>query len=513
VDIQMPQLGETVTEGTITRWLKSVGDHVDADEPLFEVSTDKVDSEVPAPAAGTLSEILVQEGETAEVGTRLAVISDGSGAGAAAASTTSAPPAQPQPSPSPRVPAAPAGPPPTRPAPSAPAPSAPAPPPTREPASPPAATTSTTPPTTSGAPPTTSGALPQASTGGQLMSPVVRRLLNEYGLDAGDVQGSGEGGRITRNDVLDAASRREGATQGAAPTAPAPAAPAPSAPPAARPAPPTAPPPAARTAPVPAARPAPDETAPIARSEAAAPAAPSAGDETIPFDNIRRRTAEHMVSSKATSPHVYTSIEVDYERVDRARRAEQDDWRIREGFPLTYLPFIVRAFCDTVEEFPNVNASVDGENLVVHHDIHVGIAVDLDFKGLIAPVIRDADGKRLRLIAREIHDLATRARSKQLMPDEIAGGTFTITNPGPWGTYMTLPIINQPQVAILSTDGIRKRPWVVTGPDGEDSLAIRHVGILALTWDHRAFDGAYAAAFLQAMKDEIQGRDWGAELA
>ncbi|HEY4400964.1 MAG TPA: dihydrolipoamide acetyltransferase family protein [Acidimicrobiia bacterium] len=497
MDIQMPQLGETVTEGTITRWLKSVGDHVDADEPLFEVSTDKVDSEVPAPAAGTLSEILVQEGETAEVGTRLAVISDG--AGAAAASTPSAPPAQPQPSPSPRVPAAPAGPPPTRPAPSAPAPSAPAPPPTREPA----ATTSATPPTTSGAP-------PQASTGGQLMSPVVRRLLNEYGLDAGDVQGSGEGGRITRNDVLDAASRRESATTtSAAPPQPAPSAPAP----AARPAPATAPPPAARTAPVPVARPAADETAPIARSEAAAPAAPSAGDETIPFDNIRRRTAEHMVSSKATSPHVYTSIEVDYERVDRARRAEQDDWRIREGFPLTYLPFIVRAFCDTVEEFPNVNASVDGENLVVHHDIHVGIAVDLDFKGLIAPVIRDADGKRLRLIAREIHDLATRARSKQLMPDEIAGGTFTITNPGPWGTYMTLPIINQPQVAILSTDGIRKRPWVVTGPDGEDSLAIRHVGILALTWDHRAFDGAYAAAFLQAMKDEIQGRDWGAELA
>ena len=347
------------------------------------------------------------------------------------------------------------------------------------------------------------------------MSPVVRRLLNEYGLDAGEVEGSGEGGRITRNDVLDAASSRQGATPtSAVPPQSAPTAPAPSVPPpAARLAPSTTPPPAARTAPVAPARPAPDETAPIARSEAAAPAAPSTGDETMPFDNIRRRTAEHMVRSKATSPHVYTSIEVDYERVDRARRAEQDDWRIREGFPLTYLPFIVRAFCDTVEEYPNINASVDGENLVIHHDIHVGIAVDLDFKGLIAPVIRNADGKRLRLIAREIHDLATRARSKQLMPDEIAGGTFTITNPGPWGTYMTLPIINQPQVAILSTDGIRKRPWVVTGPDGEDSLAIRHVGILALTWDHRAFDGAYAAAFLQAMKDEIQGRDWGAELA
>jgi pyruvate dehydrogenase E2 component (dihydrolipoamide acetyltransferase) len=506
VDIQMPQLGETVTEGTITRWLKSVGDHVDADEPLFEVSTDKVDSEVPAPASGTLSEILVQEGETAEVGTLLAVISDGAG------TTTSAPPARAAAPPrEPAAPTAPAAPP----QPARPARPTPTPPPRREPVSaatttsgaPPA--TSGAPPTTSGAPPTTSAAPPQAGAGGQLMSPVVRRLLNEYGLDAGEVQGSGEGGRITRNDVLDAAARRQGQAPAAAASAPAPTTP----PPAARPRPAATPPPAARTAPVLPARPAPDETAPFTPSESAAPAKPSTGDETIPFDNIRRRTAEHMVSSKATSPHVYTSIEVDYERVDRARRAEQEDWRIREGFPLTYLPFIVRAFCDTVEEYPNLNASVDGENLVVHHDIHVGIAVDLDFKGLIAPVIRNADGKRLRLIAREIHDLATRARSKQLMPDEIAGGTFTITNPGPWGTYMTLPIINQPQVAILSTDGIRKRPWVVTGPDGEDSLAIRHVGILALTWDHRAFDGAYAAAFLQAMKDEIQGRDWEAELA
>ena len=334
------------------------------------------------------------------------------------------------------------------------------------------------------------------------MSPVVRRLLNEYGLDASEVQGSGEGGRITRNDVLAAAAARQGPSAPAAPSAPAPTAPSRV----------VSPPPRATPPPAPAAT-APVTPVPAAREEAAAPAARQVGDETVPFDNIRRRTAEHMVRSKATSPHVYTSIEVDYERVDRARRGEQEDWRIREGFPLTYLPFIVRAFCDTVEEYPHVNASVDGENLVVHHDVHVGIAVDLDFKGLIAPVIRNADGKRLRLIAREIHDLATRARSKQLMPDEIAGGTFTITNPGPWGTYMTLPIINQPQVAILSTDGIRKRPWVVTGPDGEDSLAIRHVGILALTWDHRAFDGGYAAAFLQAMKDEIQGRDWEAELA
>ncbi len=322
------------------------------------------------------------------------------------------------------------------------------------------------------------------------MSPVVRRLLNEYGLDPDEIRGTGEGGRITRNDVLDAAARTR--------RAPAQEAPAPSVPPPAAAPPPPAPapaPPAAERAP----------TMPVP--------SPAVGDETIPFDNIRRRTAEHMVRSKETSPHAYTSMEVDYERVDRARRSVQSEWRAREGFPLTYLPFIVRAFCDAVEEYPKVNASVDGESLVVHHEVHVGIAVDLDFQGLIAPVIRNADGKRLRLIAREIHDLANRARNKQLMPDEIMGGTFTITNPGPWGTYFTLPIINQPQVAILSTDGIRKRPWVVTGPDGEDSLAIRHVGVLALAWDHRAFDGAYAAAFLQTVKDLIQTHDWEAELA
>jgi pyruvate dehydrogenase E2 component (dihydrolipoamide acetyltransferase) len=495
VDIQMPQLGETVTEGTITRWLKNVGDHVEADEPLFEVSTDKVDSEVPAPVSGTLSEILVQEGETAEVGTRLAVLSDGAGAGAGAGAVAAPPQSAPPPSAPPRT----EPPPPARPAP-------PSPPPRREPVAPAAApTTPTAPPPAPSPSPPPSAAPPPASPGAHLMSPVVRRLLNEYGLDAGEVQGTGEGGRITRNDVLDAARRREAPAAPSGRAAPGPAAPA-------------APPPAP-TGPVSAAPESTTPTAPVGPpQEPAAPAAPAAaavatGDETIPFDNIRRRTAEHMVRSKATSPHVYTSIEVDYERVDRARRAVQEDWRIREGFPLTYLPFIVRAFCDTVDEYPHVNASVDAENLIVHHDVHVGIAVDLDFKGLIAPVIRNADGKRLRLIAREIHDLATRARSKQLMPDEIAGSTFTITNPGPWGTYMTLPIINQPQVAILSTDGIRKRPWVVTGPDGDDSIAIRHVGILALTWDHRAFDGAYAAAFLQAMKDEIQGRDWQAEFA
>jgi 2-oxoglutarate dehydrogenase E2 component (dihydrolipoamide succinyltransferase) len=233
----------------------------------------------------------------------------------------------------------------------------------------------------------------------------------------------------------------------------------------------------------------------------------------VPFDNIRRRTAEHMVRSKATSAHVYTSVRVDFERVERTRRAHQAAWKAEEGFSLTFLPFIARAFCDVVHEYPHVNASVEGETLVVHRTINLGIAVDLDFKGLIAPVIRDADGKRLRLLAREVRDLAARAKSKQLGPDEVTGGTFTITNMGPFGTELTLPIINQPQVAILASDGIRKEAVVVEGPDGEDTIAIHHVGRLALAWDHRAFDGAYAAAFLNALRAVLETRDWDAELA
>jgi 2-oxoglutarate dehydrogenase E2 component (dihydrolipoamide succinyltransferase) len=237
-----------------------------------------------------------------------------------------------------------------------------------------------------------------------------------------------------------------------------------------------------------------------------------ARDEVIPFDNIRRRTAEHMVQSLTTSAHVYTSIEVDFERVERARAARRAEWKATEGFSLTYLPFIARAFGDTVHDFPKVNASVGDDVLVVHHDVNLSIAVDLDFEGLVAPVIRDADGKRLRLIAREVHDLAQRARTKKLVPDDVVGGTFTITNPGPFGTFATLPIINQPQVAILSTDGIKKRPVVVTGPDGDDTIAIHHTGLLVLTWDHRAFDGAYAAAFLRGMRDVLEQHNWEDEL-
>jgi pyruvate dehydrogenase E2 component (dihydrolipoamide acetyltransferase) len=302
-------------------------------------------------------------------------------------------------------------------------------------------------------------------------SPLVRKLISESGLDAAAIRGTGDGGRITRSDVLEATRAR-----GPAPAPTAPAAP----------------------------------SVPAAPSTAAAPApvARAQGDVVVPFDNIRRRTAEHMVRSKATSAHVYTSVEVDFERIERVRRSAGAAFAAEEGFQLTYLPFVCRAFSDVVHRFPNVNASVDGDALVVHHDIHLGIAVDLDFKGLLAPVVRNVDGKRLRLIAREIRDLATRAKQRTLTPDEVVGGTFTITNMGPFGTAITLPIINQPQVAILATDSIKKRPVVVEGPDGEDTIAIHHTGFLALAWDHRAFDGAYAAAFLDAVRQELENHDW-----
>ena len=232
----------------------------------------------------------------------------------------------------------------------------------------------------------------------------------------------------------------------------------------------------------------------------------------MPLSNIRKRTAEHMVRSLDTSAHVYTSIEVDFEGVDRVRRAHREGWKAEEGFSLTYLPFVARAVVDAIHDFPEVNATFTDESLVVHNYLNLGIAVDLDFKGLMAPVIRDADTKRMRAIAREVSDLAGRARSKKLTPDDISGGTFTITNPGPQGTLLTLPIINQPQVAILSTDGVKRRPVVVDLEDGGESIAIHSVGNLALAWDHRAFDGAYAAAFLHRIKELIETRDWSAEL-
>ena len=237
------------------------------------------------------------------------------------------------------------------------------------------------------------------------------------------------------------------------------------------------------------------------------------GSTSEPFNNIRRRTAEHMVMSKQTSPHVLTAMEVDFERVERVRRAHRESWKEEEGFSLTYLPFIVRALCDALREYPHLNASVGEGALIVHHDINVAIAVDLNFEGLLAPVIQSADTKRLRGIAREIVDLANRARAKKLSADDVVGGTFTITNAGQYGTLMQFPIINQPQVAILSTDGVKRRPVVIVDEHGNESIGIHSVGVLAMAWDHRAVDGAYAAAFLSRLREIIETHDWDAELA
>jgi 2-oxoglutarate dehydrogenase E2 component (dihydrolipoamide succinyltransferase) len=325
----------------------------------------------------------------------------------------------------------------------------------------------------------------------------VRRLVSEHGLDVDRITGTGPGGRITRDDVLDHID-----ATGAAPTAPAtPAAPAAPAP---APAPAPAAPPAAPAAPA----------APPAAP--AAPAAPTAvagdRDVVIPLSKIRRLTGDHMVMSKATSPHAFSVVEVDFANVDVVRTAVRSDWKAQHGFSLTYLPFIARAIIDGLAQFPNMNASVVGDQLVVHRYVDLGIAVDLDYEGLLAPVVRGAETKRLAAIAGEISDLAGRARARKLSPDEITGGTFTISNNGSAGSVLTMPIINQPQVAIVSTDAIVRRPVVTAGPDGGEAIAIHPVGNLAMSWDHRAFDGAYAAGFLAAVKEILESKDWSTEL-
>jgi pyruvate dehydrogenase E2 component (dihydrolipoamide acetyltransferase) len=506
-DVTLPQLGETVTEGTITKWLKAVGDTVAADEPLFEVSTDKVDTEVPSPTSGTLLEIKVNEGDTVPVGAVIAVVGDGAAAPAPEqAPAAPAAEAAPAPEQAPGAPAAEAAPapgpveaaPPAAPAPPvpsaedvpAPAPAAaqPAPAPAQAPSpgSAPSAPADHEPPATSG--------------DNRLLSPVVRRLVNEYGLDPSAIAGTGTGGRITREDVLDHIDR-----SGAQP-APVTEEPAPAPQPAAAPAPAPAPAPAA--VPAATAPPAPAVTAP-----APAPAVQAgARDEIVKLSKIRKLTGEHMVMSKTVTPHAFSVVEVDYANVDRTRARVKGEWKTAEGFSLTYLPFICRALVDGLAEFPHLNASVNGDELVVHHYVDLGIAVDLNYQGLLVPVIRQADTKRLRAIAREISDLASRAKSRRLGPDEIQGGTFTVSNNGSAGSVLTAAIINQPQVAIISTDAIVRKPVVVDLPDGSEGIGIHPVGNLAMSWDHRAFDGAYAANFLLAIKTILETRDWDAEL-
>lgn len=463
-DVTLPQLGETVTEGTITRWFKKVGDQVAADEPLFEVSTDKVDTEVPSPIAGTVTQILAQEGDTVPVGAVIAIV--GSTAPEPIAAAAPEPVAAPEPGP---VAAA-------------------APEPVAAPAS---------------VPEPVAAAAPATSLTGdnRLLSPVVRRLVADNGLDVDAIAGTGPGGRITRDDVLDHIDR-VGAGQPAPATAQVTAAPAA---------------PAAAPQPVPAPVPAPEVTpaAPVAPVTPVAPApmiVSGERDSVVKLSKIRQLTGSHMVMSKSVSPHAFSVVEVDFANVDAARSKVKAAWKTNEGFGLTYLPFITRAVVDALADFPHLNASVDENDLVVHNFIDIGIAVDLEFQGLLVPVVRSAETKRLRAIAREINDLANRARSRKLSPDEIQGGTFTISNNGSAGSVLTIPIINQPQLAILSTDAIVRKPVVANLSDGGEAIVIHPVGNLAMSWDHRAFDGAYAAGFLVQVKQILETRDWATEL-
>ena len=468
VDVTMPQLGETVTEGTVTRWFKQVGDDVALDEALFEVSTDKVDTEVPSPVAGVLSEILANEGDVVEVGQVLARV------GGEAAAPAPAP----------------------------------------APAPPPPQTSAPEPPPAAPAPPVSGTS--QSAGVGMVLSPVVRRLIAESGIDPATIEGTGLGGRITRSDVEQAIRARGAAPADTADGAPADAAPAEAAPA-------DAPAEAAPAEAAPADAPAPPPSEPSRLTESPRPdpsrlatSVPAvvarSGDSVVPLNRIRRRTADHMVMSKQTSPHVLTAIEVDYEGVEMVRRASKQAWKAEEGFSLTYLPFIARAVVDALRDYPHLNASFGDDELIVHAGVNLAVAVDIDFQGLLAPVIQGAEGKRLRQIARDIVDLANRARSRKLSPDDLSGGTFTLTNAGQYGTMMQFPIINQPQVAILSTDGVSRKPVVVTDSFGNESIAIHSVGVLAMAWDHRAFDGAYAAAFLHRVKELIETRDWEAEI-
>ncbi len=428
VEVTLPQLGETVTEGTIIRWIKQPGEEVSIGDPLYEISTDKVDSEVPSPAAGVVSKLVAEEGQLVVVGEVLAVISQ-------SAPSVGMPQAAPEvaadaPSPAAAERSGSVAP--------------------REP--------------TEGRHRAPSNA---AATGeSRLMSPLVRSLVSDHGLDLSDIAGSGKGGRITRADVERLIRGRQ---QG-------------------------------------------DSAEPKKAEEAEPPPLGRVEQEVVPLSRIRRSIGAHMVSSKATSPHVLTAMEVDFEAVERVRQAARGEWRAQEGFSLTYLPFIVRAVCDTLREFPHLNASIDGKDLIVHRSVNLAVAVDLDFQGLIAPVLHNSESMRLRAIARGISELAARARRRNLTAGDVSGGTFTITNPGQYGTLMQFPIINQPQVAILSTDGISRKPVVVTAPDGSESIGIHSVGVMALAWDHRAFDGAYAAAFLKRLRGVIGTRDWEAEL-
>jgi pyruvate dehydrogenase E2 component (dihydrolipoyllysine-residue acetyltransferase) len=474
VDVVMPQMGVSVSEGTITRWLKQEGEQVEADEPLLEISTDKVDTEVPSPASGTLTQILVQEGETVDVGTKLGQI----GGSADAATEAPAPESAPEPEAAPAEPAtaeaaaeAEAASPAESPAPTAPEPSA--------------------------APP---AAAPQPSGNGKaFVSPVVARIASEHGVDPSQVPGTGSGGRVTKKDILafvesGGAQQQQQApaaepaaapepAQAEAPAAPAPEAPAPPASPAKEPAPPAKPP----------------APAPVAAGETLP------GETVEPMTAMRRGIAEHMRRSLDTSAHVTSAIEIDFSRVVAVRERLKKEYQAAYGVNPTYLAFVAKASVEALRDYPYVNAEMRGDSIVTRNFVNLGIAVELaEGKGLIVPVIRNAEGLNLLGLARGIAEIANKARNKQLVPDDVQGGTFTITNPGGYGTFHGTPVISQPQSAILGTYALVKRPWVVEDELGKDVIAIRPLMNITLTYDHRLVDGALAGRFLRDLRERLE---------
>jgi pyruvate dehydrogenase E2 component (dihydrolipoamide acetyltransferase) len=448
--IQMPQLGETIVEGTILKWLKQEGEHIDQDEPLFELSTDKVDTEVPSPVSGTVTKILVAEGTTVAVGTALAEVDSGDGAasgdgGASVASTAADPSAAAQePVAAEAVGAAPA-----------------------EPV--PAATPATPVAASAPVPAQPAASLPDRGPRSQILSPLVRKLAEEHHLDLSAIAGSGTGGRITKKDVMDAVAA--GGT--AAPAAAA----APSAP----------------------------AVAPALRS-VPGPTVAGGGEEIVPMTHIRKAIASHMVGSLQATARAWNMVEVNMEHVVRTRARVKDAFAAREGFSLTYTPFVTRAVTEALLTFPMVNSELRGEDIVVRHFVNMGIAVSYD-EGLIVPVVKGADTMNLVGVARSINDLATRSRSKKLKPDEVQGATFSITNPGPFGSILSVPIINTPNTAILAFDAIEKRPVVI-----DDAIAIRHMVYISMSWDHRVIDGALASQFLARVKENLETWDWAEDL-
>ncbi len=437
IDIVMPQMGESIFEGTITKWLKQPGDKVQRDEPLFEISTDKVDAEIPAPASGTLQEIKVEAGNTVQVNTVVGVIGDGDGASAPAPAKAAAPAA---PAPEAKKEAAPPPPPPAAKQP--------------EPE-------------------------PESDNGEQgrvRSSPLVRKIAKDNNVDLAKVSGTGLGGRITKEDIEAFISKHAGGAAASAPAAPTPSYEAP---------------------------PAPAVTTPLQPVGGVTPG------ELVPMSTMRKKIAEHMILSKRTSAHVHGVFEVDVTRIVKLREKMKSKFEQATGSKLTFTPFFARAAVHGLRKFPIVNASVEGDNIRYHSSINLGIAVALDW-GLIVPVVKNAEERSFVGLQRAISDLGERARTKKLKPDEVQGGTFTITNPGIFGAKFGMPIINQPQLAIMGVGGIVKKPVVVTDKDGNDSIAIRSMMHLSIGYDHRVIDGAVADQFMAEVKKFLE--NWNEEL-